>query len=151
MRCLLTSKRLTSHLACLVGLCLLWSLVPDSVAAADLYVVAAKNGNSSSKSVNVSEIITGKQRKWSDGAPIVVILPSKEAPHFNAVGDHWFNGSGSAMQRHWLRLVFSGRANVPIYAKNDAEVLAILDRTEGAVGVVKDAPPETYQVLSVIN
>lgn len=151
MLCLRTSNRLTSHLGCLVGLCLPWLFVPDSVAAADLYVVAAKNANGSTTAINVNEIITGKQRKWSDGAPIVVILPSKEAPHFNAVGDHWFSGSGSAMQRHWLRLVFSGRANVPIYAKSDAEVLAILDRTEGAVGVVKDVPPETYQVLSVIN
>ena len=63
----------------MVGLCLLSLFVPDSVAAADLYVVAAKNANGGSKSINVSEIITGKQRKWSDGAPIMVILPSKEA------------------------------------------------------------------------
>jgi hypothetical protein len=55
------------------------------------------------------------------------------------------------MQRHWLRLVFSGRANVPIYAKSDAEVLAVLDQTEGAVGVVRDAPPENYQVLAEVN
>lgn len=145
------NQRLATHVGCLMGACLLGLLVPGSVAVADIYVVAAKNPKGSVNSVNVSEIITGKQRKWEDGSPIIVVLPSKDSPHFQTVGSHWFNGSGPAMQRHWLRLVFSGRANVPIYAKSDAEVLAILDQTEGAVGVIKDAPPEAYQVLSVVD
>ena len=144
-----------NRLACLLSFFFVVSVqgvyVPPSAAAADLYVVAAKNAKGGTSIVNVSDIITGKQRKWADGAPIVVVLPSKDAPHFQAVGDRWFNGSGAAMQRHWLRLVFSGRANVPIYAKSDAEVLAILKQTEGAVGVVKDAPPDTYLVLSVLG
>lgn len=151
MLCIRISKRLFAHISCVFVVCVLGLIIPESVSAADLYVVAAKTAKTSSSTLNVSEILTGKQRKWEDGAPIVVVLPSKEAPHFQAVGDYWFNGSGSAMQRHWLRLVFSGRANVPIYAKSDAEVLAILDQTEGAVGVVRDAPPEKYQVLSEVN
>jgi hypothetical protein len=145
------TQRALVYVVFLMGCGTLGLGVADSVAAADLYVVAAKSVKGHTGAVDVAGIITGKQRKWENGAPIVVILPSKDAPHFQTVGDHWFNGSGSAMQRHWLRLVFSGRANVPIYAKNDAEVLAILDQTEGAVGIVKDAPPEAYLVLSEVN
>jgi hypothetical protein len=130
---------------------LLCFAVPESAAAADLYIVAAKQSDVQLEAVDVDGIITGKQRKWANGAPIVVVLPSKDAAQFKAVGDRWFNGSGTAMQRHWLRLVFSGRANVPIYAKTDAEVLAILDQTAGAVGIINEPPPESYQLLSVID
>ena len=130
---------------------LLSALLSGPLAADTLYVVMASTAKIDTVRINIDDIVTGKQRKWASGEPITVILPSKDAPHFGAVGDHWFNGSGSAMQRHWLRLVFSGRANVPIYAKSDAEVLAALDQTEGAVGIVIAAPPESYHVLSVVD
>lgn len=101
--------------------------------------------------MSISDLLTGKQRKWPNGTPIVVVLPGKEAAYFQAVGNEWFGGSGAAMQRHWLRLVFSGRANVPLYAQNSQHTLTLLSQTVGSVGVVDQPPSEAYQILAVVE
>jgi hypothetical protein len=124
--------------------------VDVTAAAADLFVVTAQPSQLSA-SLEIQEIMTGRTRKWPDGTPIVVALPSKESPYFEDAGKAWFDGSASAMQRHWLRLVFSGRANVPIYTKSDEEAMAILEANPAAIVVMGIEPPPTFNVMARLN
>ena len=124
--------------------------VDVTVAAADLFVVTAQSSHLSEK-LDIKEIMTGRTRKWPDGTPIVVGLPSKDSPYFNDAGKAWFDGSASAMQRHWLRLVFSGRANVPVYTKSDAEALAVLEANPAAIVVMGSEPPPNLNVMARLN
>ena len=134
----------------LLGACL---VVFSKIGFADpsLYVVTADTNASTLSSVAISDILSGKQRKWPNGAPLVVVLPGKEATYFQAVGKQWFGGSGAAMQRHWLRLVFSGRANVPLYAQSSQDTLTLLSQTAGSVGVIDQPPSEGYHILAVVE
>lgn len=91
-------------------------------------------------------LIRGERRNWEDGMPITVILPGKDAESYEHVAKKFFGGDGQLMQRHWLRMVFSGRSRAPIYAKTDAEIYQLASEIPGAFAVLKSTPPEAYPI-----
>ena len=39
-------------------------------------------------------------------------------------------------QKHWLSLVFQGRANAPVFVKDEKEVIEYIQQHEGAIGLL---------------
>ena len=40
------------------------------------------------------------------------------------------------MQKYWLSLVFQGRTSPPVFLDSDAEIIAYVLKTPGAIGVI---------------
>ena len=71
---------------------------------------------------------------------VTVILPGKSSPDYNIAGDAIVQGSGKSLQRRWLREVFRGRANAPIYVDSPQQALDALIDKPGAIAVTTLSP-----------
>lgn len=120
---------------------LLFIPATQSVFAQDQIYLVINHPITDIEPVRLRLIIRGEQRNWQDGLPITVVLPGKRAESYNRVGQTFFSGSGTQMQRHWLQLVFSGRGRSPVYAESDDEVYTLVAGIPGAIGVVATQPP----------
>jgi hypothetical protein len=98
-------------------------------------------------SVQVADIVRGYRRSWSDGTILTVVLPSRKHPSFRQMDKSFFTGRGASLQRHWLRLVFSGRGNPPLYADDAEEMCELLRTTRGACAFFYGTVPAPCQSL----
>ena len=79
-----------------------------------------------------------------EGVPsafVTVVLPSARADFTDLFARQALGMTRAAMQRYWLAIVFQGRANPPVPQDSAAEVLAYVQRTPGAVGLVPAVTP----------
>lgn len=96
-------------------------------------------------------LLRGESKNWDGGTDARVVLPSREAPGHELVARHIFDASGTAMQRLWFRLVFSGRVNAPTYLDSDEAIIRFVRENPGAVGVVaaSDSPLDGVRTAAV--
>ena len=84
----------------------------------------------------VARIFTKKSVKWLDGSrvtPVDLPVDSKTRESFSRS----VHGKSSvAVDAYWQKQVFSGRELPPLTKANDAEVVAFLRATPGAIGYV---------------
>lgn len=99
---------------------------------------------------DVRAILTGAQTSWRNGRSIKVVLPGRKAKIYEQVGHEIFQESGMMMQRHWLKLVFSGRGRAPKYADNDIDTIKYVKNTPGAVAVIGAENRNSVSALLVI-
>ena len=85
---------------------------------------------------DVGAILTGAQTSWHNGSSIKLVLPGRKAETYEYVGYQIFQESGMMMQRHWLKLVFSGRGNPPKYADNELDMIKYVKNTPGSAAVI---------------
>jgi hypothetical protein len=102
-----------------------------------LVFIANVNNGEKIDQVNVYEIVSGDQSNWPDGNPIKLVLPGRKAKIYEFVSRKIFGEPGMMMQRHWLRLVFSGRGNPPQYADSEQEIIDYVLNTPGSAAVVR--------------
>jgi len=82
-------------------------------------------------------------KNWPDGTAIkVFILPNNNPTHKNFV-IRYFKMPPHQLVRLWKRLIFSGTGRGPIKVNSEAEMIAKVSNTKGAIGYVSD--------LTVIN
>jgi ABC-type phosphate transport system substrate-binding protein len=83
----------------------------------------------------VSQLFLKKTTQWPGGQPVQPVEPAdrKLREHF-AEGIH--KKSLSAVRSYWNQLIFSGREVPPVEKQGDAEVVAFVRATPGAVGYV---------------
>ena len=108
---------------------------PYAGQAAEMYAVVNAPTNASLDEASLLALLKGQRRNWDDGNAATVILPSRESADFEGVAERVFGASGRVMQRLWFRVVFSGRANAPIYIDDPSKVVAAVEAKSGAVGV----------------
>jgi hypothetical protein len=100
---------------------------------------------------NVEAILTGAQTSWHNGSSIKLVLPGRRADIYEDVGHQIFQESGMMMQRHWLKLVFSGRGNPPKYADNELDMIKYVKNTPGSAAVIGAENRNAINELVVIE
>jgi hypothetical protein len=65
-----------------------------------------------------------------------LVLPGRKADIYEQVGYQIFQESGMMMQRHWLKLVFSGRGYPPKYADNELDMIKYVKNMPGSAAVI---------------
>jgi len=135
-----------------LALCCVALLKPSAAVAADSgqekpVLVSNIKADLLPDSVVVVDIMRGNRRNWSDGSILTVVLPGRKHPSFRQVEKDFFAGRGSPLQRHWLRLVFSGRGNPPLYAESDEEMCEMVRSTRGSCALFYVPIPEACQTL----
>ena len=107
-------------------------------------IVSANNPASSIKRQELARYFLKKTGRWSDGRGVQPVDQSAGSP-VRAAFTHAvlaIEGMGqiSAVQNFWLQQVYSGRNTPPPVKATDAEVLAYVAATPGAIGYVGAAP-----------
>ena len=114
-----------------------WAEKLTSTEPANLILVANINDTIAPDELDVQAIIRGDQGNWSNGDPILLVLPGREAEIYEQVSRGAFGESGMMMQKRWLKLVFSGRGNPPKYADSEKEMIDFVLNTPGSAAVIR--------------
>lgn len=100
--------------------------------------------------ISIQGVLRGERRNWPDGVPVTVILPGRDAASYEVVGRRFFGSGGAEMQRHWLKMVFSGRSRAPQYVASDEEIFRLVESIPGAIGVTTATVPAGFSQQTLL-
>jgi len=128
---------------------IVWAETPRATKSVNLVFVANINDTIAPDELDVKAIIRGDQGNWSNGDPILLVLPGRKAESYEQVSHGAFGESGMMMQKRWLKLVFSGRGNPPRYADTEEEMIDFVLNTPGSAAVIRAQHHEDFTRLLV--
>lgn len=131
-----------------LGLCLVL-LTTLPVRAEALTVVANVDRLAVDSQATVAKILRGEIRNWQDGTAIKVVLPSRSSASYRRFSELFFDVGDSDIQRHWLAMVFSGRAAPPQFEESEQEAVEYVRNTPGSLVVLLGPPPSELPGLRV--
>jgi ABC-type phosphate transport system substrate-binding protein len=127
------------------------ALVTVTAQAASYKVIVNNSVSVSSLSKKAaSDLFLKKTTKWESGAAVAPVdqLESSNAREGFSKAVH--GKTAAAVKSYWNQQIFSGRDVPPVEKKTDAEVLAFVRSTTGAIGYVSDAASaEGVRVVTV--
>ena len=118
-------------IATAVGIC-----AAVTASAADIKVIANPNIGASSVSADeLKGVFLVTKSSLSDGSHVEPVL-EKDGPVHEAFVKEYLGKTDSALQTYYRSLVFTGKGSMPKTLAADAEVVAYVAKTKGAVGYV---------------
>ena len=113
--------------ACLAG---------QAARAADLKVIANSSVGASAISADeLKGVFLATKTSLSDGSHVEPVL-EKGGPTHEAFVKEYLGKTDAALQTYYRSLVFTGKASMPKTLGADAEVVAYVAKTKGAIGYV---------------
>ena len=123
---------------------------PVRVIAADIKVIA--NGSVKADMISANEVKSVFLEEYNslrDGTHVEPVL-EKDGPVHEAFLHEYLGGTDDDLQNYYRALVFSGRGSMPKQLGSDAEVVAYVARTKGAIGYVSaEAIGEDVKTLTI--
>jgi ABC-type phosphate transport system substrate-binding protein len=124
--------------------------IAAGASAAPFKIVAhnsVKIGSLSKKAA--SDLFLKKTSKWENGASVVPV-DQVDSSIRDAFSRAVHGKTAAAVKSYWNQQIFSGREVPPVEKRSDAEVLAFVRSTPGAVGYVsEEAVVDGVHVMSV--
>lgn len=119
--------------------CLLLLVLSCALSAADLVLVANPDhaGVTLSKR-DVADIYSGRMSKWPDGAKIAPVYLKGGAVHDEFLATY-VGKNDAQFIANWKKMVFTGKSSMPDGFASEAEVIARVKATPGAIGYVAKA------------
>ncbi len=118
--------------------------------AGDIKVVA--NPSVTADSISVAElrsVFLLQRRTLRDGSAVEPVLQKRGAPH-EAFLRQYLNRDSEEIHIYYQGLVFTGKGSMPKQLDSDAEVVAYVAHTRGAIGYVSSgSPADGVRVLTV--
>lgn len=110
-----------------------------NLSAADVKVIANPSVGASSVSVDeLKGVFLATKSSLSDGSRVEPVF-EKGGPVHEAFVKEYLGKTDSALQTYYRSLVFTGKASMPKTLGDDAQVVAYVAKTKGAVGYVSAA------------
>ncbi len=120
-----------------------------TASAADVKIIA--NESVGATVISVAEfkgVFLSTKTSLSDGSHVVPVLEKSGAAHEAFLKE--LGKTDSALETYYRSLVFTGKASMPRTLGADAEVVAYVAKTKGAVGyVAAEASTEGVKVLEM--
>jgi TonB family protein len=125
---------------------------PVRVIAADIKVIA--NGSVKADAISATEVKSVFLEEYNslrDGTHVEPVL-EKDGPVHEAFLREYLGGTDDDLQNYYRALVFSGRGSMPKQLGSDAEVVAYVARTKGAIGYVSaETMGEGVKTLTIVR
>jgi TonB family protein len=125
---------------------------PVRVIAADIKVIA--NGSVKADAISATEVKSVFLEEYNslrDGTHVEPVL-EKDGPVHEAFLHEYLGGTDDDLQNYYRALVFSGRGSMPKQLGSDAEVVAYVARTKGAIGYVSaETMGEGVKTLTIVR
>jgi len=107
--------------------------------AADIKIIANSSvGASSVSAEELKGVFLSTKSSLSDGSHVEPVLLKGGAVHEAFLKDY-VGKSDSALETYYRSLVFTGKGSMPKTLATDAEVVAYVEKTKGAIGYVAAA------------
>lgn len=98
---------------------------------------------------DLREIFLQTRSSFSDGSTAVPVLERDGLTHQTFLR-LYIGKDNTALQSYYRSLLFTGKASMPRSEASDAEVMAYVARTKGAIGYISDTTPtHDVRVLAV--
>jgi TonB family protein len=108
---------------------------PVRVLAADIKVIANGSVKEAISATEVKSIFLEESNSLRDGTHVEPVL-ERDGPVHEAFLREYLGGTDDDLENYYRALVFSGRGSMPKQLGSDAEVVAYVARTKGAIGYV---------------
>ena len=120
------------------------------LASQDVTVIANHKGGSLNLSkAELERIYKMRQKVWHNKEPIkVFVLPADNDLHQFFV-EQYLGMTTNDLNRHWSRLVFTGRGVIPTEVANQEEMLERVSKTPGAIGYISKDKANATNVSEV--
>ena len=107
-----------------------------TASAADLKIIANPSvGASAVSSDELKGVFLATKTSLSDGSHVEPVLEKAGAVHESFIKEY-LGKTDAALQPYYRSLVFTGKASMPKTLGADAEVVAYVAKTKGAIGYV---------------
>lgn len=113
-------------------------LMGAPLAQAGAVIVAADSSEAALDKSVVQAVFLGRTQRIG-GSPVVLVMQKSGAVRESFDADV-LGKPGPQLTAHWSRLIFTGRAKQPEEATSDADVVAKVAGTPGAIGYVGSVP-----------
>lgn len=102
-----------------------------------LVVIGNEIGMKEMKSSYLKEVYQAKYTFWSNKKNIQIALPGTQSQDAVFVYNTVYGKSIKEVQKFWLSIVFQGRSKSPNFFDNPKEMIEFVQRTPGAIGLLK--------------
>jgi ABC-type phosphate transport system substrate-binding protein len=118
--------------------------------AADVKIIANESVGATSISADeLKGVFLATKTSLGDGSHVVPVL-EKGGPAHEAFLKDYLGKTDSALETYYRSLVFTGKASMPKTLGADAEVVAYVAKTKGAIGYVSaDAATDGVKTLEL--
>jgi TonB family protein len=124
---------------------------PVGVMAADIKVIANASVKGEVSASEIKSVFLEEYNSLKDGTHVEPVL-EKDGPVHEAFLHEYLGGTDDDLQNYYRALVFSGRGSMPRQLSSDAEVVAYVAKTKGAIGYVSaDTIGEDVKTLNIIR
>jgi ABC-type phosphate transport system substrate-binding protein len=122
----------------------------SNLAAADIKIIANESVGATSISADeIKGVFLATKSSLSDGSHVVPVLEKGGPAHEAFLKEH-LGKSDSALETYYRSLVFTGKASMPKTLAADADVVAYVAKTKGAIGYVgADAATDGVKTLEI--
>ena len=122
----------------------------ESAYAAGVKIIANSSVSASSISADeLKSVFLQEKNSLSDGSHVEPVL-EKGGPAHEAFLKQYLDKNDAALQTYYRSLVFTGKGSMPKAVGSDAEVMAYVAKTKGAIGYVSaDAAADGVKTLDV--
>lgn len=93
----------------------------------------------------LQKIFLGKKSTWSDGSKIVPVILNSGATHEAFLG--LISKSSTQFTAYWQQMLFTGQGVPPQRFETEAELLAFVAATPGAIGYIGGSPADIKVLL----
>lgn len=112
-------------------------------------LIGNRTGLDSPDGTAIRAIFRGDQTIWPSRETVTVVLPSARADFADRFASEILQQDRTGMQRHWLALVFQGRARAPVFLDSVAAIIDYVRNTPGAVSMIPATTPGIPRELVV--
>lgn len=113
------------------------------------WVIANNIGITTISEIELKNAFLGYTQYWPNKNRVVVILQNSQTENFYKTAQIVNKFSAIDYKKHWLSLVFQGRAEPPIFFKTEAEIVSYVMATEGAIAIVFNKPSQQVNVIAL--
>ena len=132
---------------------LLAAVTPTGVAGAQAapfkLIVNASNPVATLTREQVAKLFFKKQRAWPSGEAAVPVDLTEQSPARQAFSTQVLGKDAAAMKGYWQQMIFTGKGVPPLEKATEAEAIAFVAATPGAVGYVAPGTPLPAGVKTV--
>jgi len=103
-----------------------------------VFIVNPAGADAAISADDAKAVLLGNKTKWDGGGLIKLAVLTQGEAHEKIMHD-FAQRSADQFDKYWKKLVFSGKGMMPVQAASDAEIVAYVAKTPGAIGYVSAA------------
>lgn len=113
---------------------------PQARAQDTLAAIAHQNGAPAALSFNeLQSVLMGEKQRWGNGTKVVIALIKTNNTLGATISKVVFDMKPDELNKHWLALVFQGKASAPYFFNSVDELEDFVSQNPGSIGITNKA------------